>query len=367
MIYIVGLIITFFLAFLLLGKKNKNVSDKILLVWFIVIGIHLFLFYLNFSKIIFDYPHLLGVGIIFPFIHGPMLYLYTATLTNQVKFSKIQLVHFIPAVLVVLVFLEFFILDENAKLKVYENKGIDFQTRFQINYLFMKISGVVYIFWSQILLFRHKKNIVAQFSNIEKINLYWLQYLIVGVSLVWIFILFNGAVNYLYIVVSIFVIFMGYFGINQVGIFNSQNSYKEELEFSFNENEENLSEENIKYKKSGLNPVKAKEIYNQLSKKMEEEELFLNPDLNLVELAQILEVHPNYLSQVINSHEGKNFYDYINEKRIHKFISLIKIPENKKYTLLSIAYECGFNSKSAFNRQFKKVTNQTPTEFINSL
>ena len=367
MIYIVGTIVTFFLAFLLIGKKNKNISDKILVVWFLIIGLHLSLFYLNYSRIVFSYPDFLGIAIIFPLIHGPLLYLYTGTITNQITFSKIQLLHFIPIVLVVLLFEDFFVLDGDAKLAVYRNSGLGFQERFQFNYIVIKISGVVYILWSQFLLYKHKKNIVTKFSNIERINLYWLQYLILGVGFVWTFVLFNGAVKYLYIVVAIFVIFMGYFGVNQVGIFNSENVYDKGIGQDFYENKTLLPEENIKYRKSGLDQEKAQEIYNLLSKKMEEEELYLNPDLNLVELAQIFDVHPNHLSQVINSFEDKNFYEYVNQKRIERFLSLIKNAENKKFTLLSIAYDCGFNSKSAFNRQFKKVMHQTPTEYINSL
>lgn len=367
MIYIIGIIVTFFLAFLLIGKKNKNISDKILVVWFLIIGLHLSLFYLNYSRMVFNYPDLLGIAIIFPLIHGPLLYLYTGTITNQITFSKIQTLHFIPIVLVVLLFEDFFILDGDAKLAVYRNNGLGFQERFQLNYILMKISGVLYIGWSQLLLYKHKKNIVTKFSNIDKINLYWLQYLITGVALVWTFILFDWAVQYLYIVVAIFVIFMGYFGVNQVGIFNSQNSYDPSIDQGFIINEPQLIGENIKYKKSGLDQEKAQEIYDLLCKKMEEEELYLNPDLSLVELAQIFDIHPNHLSQVINSFEDKNFYEYINQKRIERFLLLVKKSENRKYTLLSIAYDCGFNSKSTFSRQFKKVMGLTPTEYINSL
>lgn len=366
MVYLIRVVITFFLAFLLFGKKDKNISDKILLVWFVVIGIHLFLFHLNYTKIIFCHPFLLGIVIVFPFIHGPLLYLYTATLTNQIKFSKKHLLNFVPILFVILLFFDFFILDGNSKLMVYQNKGIGFQKRFFINSILIKISGIVYIILSQILLFRHKKNIISKFSNIEKINLNWLQYLIVGVALVWVFIVFEIEVTYLYYTVVAFVIFMGYFGINQVGIFNTQTKNIELNEFPDNENSNKPTYNNIKYRKSGLDEEGAKNIYNQLNDIMLKEEVFLNSEINLIELSQILGVHPNHLSQVINSFENKNFYDYINGKRIEKFITLYQNPKNKKYTIISLAYDCGFNSKSSFNKQFKKNTGQTPSEFMSS-
>ena len=122
-----------------------------------------------------------------------------------------------------------------------------------------------------------------------------------------------------------------------------------------------------KYLKSGLNQEAAFEIYELLKTRMSKEQLYVNSELTLVELAQTLDVLPNNLSQVINTFEQKNFYDYINSKRVELFLKLIAIPENKKYTILSLAFECGFNSKSSFNKYFKKVTNQTPSEYLNSL
>ena len=122
-----------------------------------------------------------------------------------------------------------------------------------------------------------------------------------------------------------------------------------------------------KYLKSGLNQEAAFEIYEVLKTRMTKEQLYVNSELTLVELAQILDVYPNNLSQVINTFEQKNFYDYINTKRVELFLKLVAIPENKKYTILSLAFECGFNSKSSFNKYFKKVTNMTPSEYLNLL
>jgi AraC-like DNA-binding protein len=97
---------------------------------------------------------------------------------------------------------------------------------------------------------------------------------------------------------------------------------------------------------------------------MQKEKLFKNPEITLAELAKTMKVHPNTLSQVINAIEEKNFYDYINIQRIEAFKEISILPENQNFTLLSLAFECGFNSKTAFNRNFKKVTNISPTEYL---
>ena len=97
---------------------------------------------------------------------------------------------------------------------------------------------------------------------------------------------------------------------------------------------------------------------------MTNHKLFTESELTLAALAKTLDVHPNHLSQVINSYERKNFYDYINFQRVEEFKRLAPQPDNKNYTLLSMAYECGFNSKTSFNRNFRKVTGISPSEYL---
>nr|WP_246440606.1 helix-turn-helix domain-containing protein [Rhabdobacter roseus] len=79
----------------------------------------------------------------------------------------------------------------------------------------------------------------------------------------------------------------------------------------------------------------------------------------------MIDAQVHHLSQVINEKEQKNFYDLINGWRIEEFLKEVKSEKNKKYTLLAIAYDCGFNSKASFNRNFKKYTGKTPTEYLN--
>ena len=67
-----------------------------------------------------------------------------------------------------------------------------------------------------------------------------------------------------------------------------------------------------------------------------------------------------------NEMEGKNFYNFINSLRIKEFIKIASLPENKKYTMISLAYDCGFSTKSTFNKHFKLQTGKTPTQFFNS-
>lgn len=370
MIYTIGIFIAFFLALLIFTKKGRNLADTILGIWMIIIGIHLLTYYTYTTKIIFEYPFFLGFNIPIPFLHGPILHLYTLALTNPEKFKiKKWLLHFILPVLIIVFYTPFWILNGKQKIELFNNssKGID-------NYLLdtnilMNISGIFYVIITSILLQKHKKRILNQFSNQEKINLDWLRFLYFMMALMWIFIIGIKNDTLIFSATSVFVVFIGYFGIKQVGIFTDNN-----LEFVENEVIEAIKTvvisetvERKKYAKSGLNQDIAKELHQRLQVLMEKEKLFTEPELTLTDLAKRLDIHPNYLSQIINEIEGINFYDYVNALRVEEFKRLVVLLENQKYTLLAIAFECGFNSKSVFNRFFKKATDLSPSEYMKQI
>lgn len=196
------------------------------------------------------------------------------------------------------------------------------------------IQGIVYIILSIYKLKKHQQNILSKFSNTTKINLNWLLYLTIGISFIW-FAIIYGKDEIIFSIVVLFVLFIGYFGIKQVGIFTN-NEFQtpiEDLDILSKEEsnilppilltEEQLNkQEKVKYEKSKINQQEISIIHLNLSKLMDKEKLFKNPELTLSDLAQKLLVHPNTLSQVINSVEQKNFYDYINLQRIEEFKSL---------------------------------------------
>jgi AraC-like DNA-binding protein len=96
---------------------------------------------------------------------------------------------------------------------------------------------------------------------------------------------------------------------------------------------------------------------------METDKPFIYSSLKLNQLAKMIGTTPNSLSQVINEESEQNFYDFINGYRIDEAKKMIRDPANAQVTLLSIAYDAGFNSKSAFNAAFKKYTGMTPSQF----
>jgi len=375
MFFLAGISITFFLVIILLTKKGKSSADYVLAIWLALIGIHLWLYYGFISGTIYNYPYLLGVVIPMPLLHGPMLYLYILTVTSQNGFNQKNLLHLIPPAIVYLSMARFFLMSNDEKIQVYKNEGAGFETQSFITLIAIIISGFVYVFLSFRHLQKYKKRINEQFSNTEKIDLNWLRYLILGILCIWLIILLNGRDLLIFGSVVFFVLFLGYFGIRQVGIFTAGYLPGNTLLLPARGQETIESpaasppaaEPSAKYGKSALPKEVADKIYQDLTRLMLIEKLFKDEDISLAELARQLSTHPNNLSQVINTYEGKSFYDYINGLRVEEFKALSLLPANKNYTLLALAHQCGFNSKTSFNRNFKKISGQSPSAFLREL
>lgn len=107
----------------------------------------------------------------------------------------------------------------------------------------------------------------------------------------------------------------------------------------------------------------SKPIIDTLFKLMEQDRLFLDANLSAADLAHEAHISQLELTQVLNNDIGKNFADFVNHYRVEEVQKQLIIPLNEHKTILSIAWDCGFNSKSAFNRIFKNATGQTPSQY----
>jgi AraC-like DNA-binding protein len=96
---------------------------------------------------------------------------------------------------------------------------------------------------------------------------------------------------------------------------------------------------------------------------VEEEKLFLDPDLTLRDLSQKLRIHYNHLSQIINERFGLSYNDFINKYRIEEAKRKLADPEERESSILDILLSAGFYSKSVFNAAFKKFEGTTPSEY----
>lgn len=374
MIYFSGVVLAFFLCFMLLSKKQRSGADRILAAWLFIMGVHQFAYY-NFSLgHLINNPSILVLGFALPLFHGPMLYLYTRHQTAPVSYSWKEGLHVLPILANWILFLPFHFLPYFEKVALIQNSGQGFETEMMIHRFGIYLSGIIYVLLSLRALLRYRKRMVNEFSNIEKINFNWLLYLILWIMLIWALVMIIQHDEIIFIAVTFFVIWIGYFGLRQVQVFHPAHASASPLREATTSTVaplETIAPANpeigsSKYQRSSLNDTDVDQIYDRLKLLLYEKKPYTNPDLTLNDLAGMLAIHPNHLSQVINSKEHKNFYDLINERRIEEFKQLAANDTQQRYTLLALAFDCGFNSKASFNRNFKKYTGMTPSEYINT-
>jgi AraC-like DNA-binding protein len=125
--------------------------------------------------------------------------------------------------------------------------------------------------------------------------------------------------------------------------------------------------ETSKYKNSNLNPQTIEQYKTQLIQLMEIQKVYLNGKLSIHDVSENLNIPRQYISEVLNEHMNISFQDFVNAYRVDEFIERLKNDQNNHFTLLAIATDVGFNSKSSFNAIFKKIKGLTPTEFKKQL
>jgi len=373
MLYFTSIAISLYLLVLLAVKPNKTIADKLLMIWQLLATLHLASLYLQVSGNYRRFPDLIGWGDLLALVHGPFLYLYIFYLTKPKKFSKKQLFHFLPIAFAYLLWMPFLLANPTQKLLTY-NQGFSSsydQTIWIITNICIIISGIIYVIAAIVLLKRYKRKMREEFSNTEKISLNWLRYLIAGIAGIWLFVIFYPTADSIYLSASLYICFIGFFGVRQQQIFKpaTSNTYSAPTDQSFHAQApspttaETLPNK-TKYDWSSLTEEDIQGIFIQLNEVMEQEKLYKNAELTLSKLAETLQLKDAALSQVINSKFNKSFYDYVNSLRVDECIKMIADEKNQNYTLLSIAFDCGFNSKSSFNRNFRKFTGKSPSDFF---
>ncbi len=134
-------------------------------------------------------------------------------------------------------------------------------------------------------------------------------------------------------------------------------------------NDELGTEEEVNYineserKKSPANSKRTQQLITTLKSHLHQEEVFTKSDLTIADVAQVMNVHPRVVSDIINNELNENFNGYVNHLRIQKAKELFLDKSNDYLSIEGVGQEVGFRSKSSFYASFKKTTGKTPTEY----
>ncbi len=377
-IYIIGASQALFLSILAFNKKNKNDGDYVLAIWLCFIAFHLLDYYLLKTGFSYEHPHLLGIGACFPLLQGPFMYVYTLVMIDKNnRLSPVYLLHGLPFLVFTIYFVfDFYFLSASEKMAyIHLQEKNPYPVITILNILILAL-GPVYIVLSLIKLRKHIKTIAYNFSYTEGINLNWLKYVLAGLGFIWSMVVLTNILvkiplitdtlseNIIYLSVAFAVFFLGYFGIKQQAIYsNTENRGR--IKQSFPSRSWKKQDTDNKYDE--LKKTKEANSIKDLLDYFENEKPYLNNTLSLKEVADELRIPINQLSHIINGQIGKNFFDFVNSYRVEEFKSRASHPDYQNYTLISIAYDSGFNSKATFNRVFKNYTGQTPSDFYHSI
>jgi len=368
-IFLIASFNAFFFTVLLLQKRPKALHDIILVLWLLYLGIFIGV-YSFYSHDLFTHFQLLSVSFISLFmLHGLFLYYYIFTLVSEKKqLQKKDFLHFIPFILFnIYLLIASFFPGTAVKLNIEQlSMNNDPPLLFLFFLILTALSGTIYFLFTIKLFRKLDINIFNNFSNSKDINLNWLRNLVFIFGIVWTTLISITIIHHvfgmfsmvfctdgLFLSLSVFVILIGYYGLKQKVIF-----FAESIIVSGD-----IIEVQAKYSGSRLKDSEAKLYVEKINKHMELSKPYLNPDLTLLQLASDLGITPHILSQIINDQYKLNFFDFVNEYRVQEFKDAVVDPKNKSFSLLGIAFECGFNSKSTFNRIFKKSTGLTPSQF----
>ncbi|WP_291856905.1 AraC family transcriptional regulator [Marinilabilia sp.] len=367
-IFLIAAFNALFFAVLILQKK-KALHDKVLIFWLIYLGLYTGIYGLFSNKLFLDF-HLLSASFIsLLLLHGPFLFLYISALIGQkFRFNREKLFHFIPFILFnlyIVIASLFPEISERIRLDHAKNEeGVSLL--FNLFLILTVLSGPFYFILSIRLFKKLDINIFNNFSSYEHVNLDWLRTLVYIFGTIWTVLMVFVSIHHLFgmffwffcthgifLSLSVFIILIGYFGLKQKEIF---------IQYPDN-SIEYVTESKPKYSSVVLKEDEAEKYVSKIRSFMSNEKPYLNANLSLPELARKLNIPSHHLSRVINEHFNVNFFDFVNQYRVDEVKSRMRNPEFDNLTILGIAFDCGFNTKSAFNRVFKKITGLTPSEY----
>ncbi|NVJ88419.1 MAG: AraC family transcriptional regulator [Flavobacteriaceae bacterium] len=304
---------------------------------------------------------------------APLIYFYVKSITtSNFKFLNKHWWHFIPAILLVLYRIVIYIYDslqpgfvdiQNGVLKIALDEAIILPSLLFISFAQM----LLYLAFTFQLFSNYRKQIQQYFSNTYKLELNWILSFLIAFTALFLYSSIQDFVgslivelNYeqrwwLNIFMALVVLFVGIKG------YFTDTTKLNKLSFSFTPNPESIPQVS-----SQKNEISNEDI-ERLSEFMNNKKPYLNPDLNLSDLADKLNMNRAQLSQIINTGFQKNFNDFVNEFRVKTFKEKLGKGQHKQLSLLGIAYDSGFNSKATFNRVFKKITHTSPSQYIESI
>ncbi|MDT4895889.1 MAG: hypothetical protein QOH25_966 [Acidobacteriota bacterium] len=352
----------------LLGTKRGNLhANRVLAALLLSVSVLLTWGVLSHTRYMLRVPHLAQLHVPFQFLIGPLVFFYVrALMENHNGLGRRDLWHFVSSLICLVYLTPFYFQSSEYKLNYLLAAYRSYPTEWHVRTILLMAQALAYlvIIIATIPKLRVRKK-DARAANIDPSDLFWARTWVGIFTVIWLAGVFRYAFDYSVQTNLIVPLFFSAF----IYVAVYQRLRRPELPDNIEGGVEPAASAPAdmtaikKYEKSTLTKDRADRYVRRLVETMEKEKLYLDSELTLQKLAQRLSIHPHHLSQIINERLNQNFFDFINSYRVEEAKKRLIDPSEKHFSIIAIAGEVGFNSKSAFNSVFKKYVNMTPSEW----
>lgn len=379
-----GLILALLLA---RSGANNRTAKRMLIALLLLMCVGLAEGFMDESRYYLRFPHLITVEWPSNLLYGPFVYFVVRSFTDPAWRLKlwVALAHALPTVGMYFLLLPFYALTAEQKIHFWKLEGTEPLAHPLVVMIILQMA--VYLYVSLMRLATHGRMVKDTYSYEEEVSLSWLRHLLIAFFLLWVVYVFFLLISpfygiyretefILHLLLAIVITVMGYKGKQQPVVFAG--GLKSSLPASpagqtaapvaaplespviMPGSEEAATE---KYQRSSLEETEAEHIAQAVKRIMEQERPYREMKLTLPMLARMLSVSPNHLSQVLNEKLNTSFFDFVNAYRVEEARKLLIAPSYNHFSVLGVAMEVGFNSKSTFYAAFKKHSGMTPSQF----
>lgn len=368
----ISLLTFFFISFV--SKKEKTLSEKIMLIWIGTLIIAQVAYLVERAGLIHRYYLIVETTCNINIIHGAALLIYLKSyLVKDYKFTTKELIHLTPLVALIVAKL---IMKSWLGLFNCEVEGSCSCSNniYQQLISWYKIVVVGAYLAASLKLYLKTRKTTSYIKDISAQTKWWitavaygsvtLYALVVTFELVQILSIYQitDKLAIINILSSVFAILFLYVGNKYAFILSKVKSDKTKKKLQLYDITSEMPRNEVE---SGVD-TRFEKIFQQIEILMKEEQLFQDPDLTLKVLAEKVNISTTYASQAIKMYTNQTVPSYINSYRLRMVLEKLRSPQFKTYTIISLAYESGFNSKASFNRIFKQELGVTPSEYANS-
>ena len=372
-VILLGSFLSIFTSYFLIKKSwNRNLPNLFMGLFLLAIGLSMLEGWLNYTGYIFKMLWLTNFSEPTNFVIAPLIFLFVASQFKDFNKSNYWW-HFLPFLFWLGYCFFFFtqsdVFKYNSNIDVMQldypmikNEGRIYDDPLGIRSFINIMTGISFIIYNILILrlvfikSRSLKQTIFNTTNqtLKTIRNSIYHFVIIIIIFIAVKLVFKNDVGdyFIYLYIS-FMVF-----ITVVQIMDKSDYYNEVSTF--------LEVPSLKYKKSSLDEAEKNVILNHIIAQMENEKYFVKSTASLSGLAKSINESPHHVSQVINEKLNQSFFELLATHRVHEAKTILKTPLGKKLTIEEVAEQVGYNSKSAFNTAFKKITSQTPSTFRDS-